>query len=144
MQSSVPTPPFFQPLSKGGEVNPNLAESGWDSFTLGFLGKKLPGHPAKAATFEINMTFFQGSFMRGTARGSYTLAIHLQIELCSSCRRSIINNSSLWSSLKKFTKGTVYLSDVCYSAGQIHRWPLTLTFCITPSQTLSQRERARL
>jgi len=25
------------------------------------------------------MTFFQGSFMRGTARGSYTTAIQLQI-----------------------------------------------------------------
>lgn len=29
---------------------------------------------------------------------------------------------------------------VCYSAGQIHRWPLTLTFCITPSQSPAHRQ----
>lgn len=33
----------------------------------------------------------------------------------------------------------MYFSDVCYSGVEIHRWPLTLTFCITESNPVLQK-----
>lgn len=128
-------PPLLPPSLSPEEVR--WTQTQWSrghAFTLGLLGKNLPGHPAKGCHFWDKYDFLSGQFYEGHSKrfiysGNSLADWAVQQLLPLHCKQELALKFS-----EEVYKGTVYLSDVCFSAGHTHRWPLTLTFCITPSQ----------